>query len=130
MKSNLRINKNSVRCLNCNQTLENRRNPEYIRCKCNGIAISGGYETLRREVSLNHSYEELSEYEIGWRDILDCKVQLGYIGKMEALCRTTGYSCFLWNDRIYILTNDGFEDTGKTVSDLSGFAPPCIIKAV
>lgn len=123
------IYKNAARCRKCDTYIESKYRHDYVGCKCGACAVDGGTAYLRRTAQSFEEMEDLTEFVITWKDVLDCKLYVSTIGAMADLTRTTGYECFLFNDNIYLLTRDknNFIRTGKFKSDLKEDAPPCII---
>lgn len=126
----LKIHKNVARCKKCNSIIESKSVHDYRSCSCGACAVDGGHEYVRRTANSFDDMEDLTEYLITWKDVLDCKIWLGTIDKMYELTKTTGYKCFMWNDVIYLISEKDFIRTGKFRTDLSETAPPCIIKSL
>ena len=56
------ITRNAVRCRRCGETIESRHRHDFKFCSCNGVAVDGGREYLRRVGDLE-LIEEMSEYD-------------------------------------------------------------------
>jgi hypothetical protein len=122
-----RIHTNKAKCLKCNEVIESKRAHDFVQCGCKAIHVDGGREYLKRGFTNLSDFQELSEYIITWKDVLDCKKWYGHISTMHDAVKSVGYMFYVWNNRIYSTYDSEF--TGKTVKDLESNKPPCIIKA-
>ena len=51
---------------------------------------------------------------LSYRHVLHTSEHLGHIDVMHDLARQLGYPCFLWNDRVYRVTESHYEETSLT----------------
>lgn len=58
----------------------------------------------------------ISQYS--YRDVLHTRGNIGHIDKMAQLARELGYPYFLWNDRLFKVSDDEVIDTGYTVANV------------
>lgn len=57
-----KIFSNKIKCKKCGDILESKHTHDFKWCKCNSVAIDGGYDYLKRCGDLD-GYIELSKYE-------------------------------------------------------------------
>lgn len=131
-----RIHKNAALCRKCGTTVSSIAIGQWVACNCGSISISGGNNRLVRSSTTWYDLEELSEYEISWRYILDFTDRSLFSNVRERsnlakLANNAKYSYFAWSDEhIYFVNSNGIAiDTGKTLEDLKENSPPCIVKA-
>jgi hypothetical protein len=118
------IHKNAARCRVCKEVVESKQVKTIETCACGAIAISGGSDRLTRNVRSWSDLEELSEYHLSWKDVLDCKQIYTRVHVAADNARLTGHSFFVFNGEIYRNTAAGQTvKTDKSISDL-----PCIVK--
>jgi hypothetical protein len=116
---NCTIATNKARCRNCDQTIESHDPVRYETCTCGSIAISGGKKRLTRSQHSWADLEELSEYLLTWRDVLDCKQIYHSLGAAADNAKITGYMFFAFNGEIHRNHNDGrTTGTGKTPEEM------------
>ncbi len=56
--------------------------------------------------------------EANWQNTLQCMEFIGSINELLKPARKLGYKFIVWNDRVYKVTPEKFEDTGIFKSDL------------
>lgn len=123
----MRVHKNTARCRICHITIESN-SQAYETCNCGAIAIAGGHERLIRNTRTWADLEELSEYLLTWRDVLDCKQWHNDLNRAADNARITGHIFFVFNGDIYRNTDDGKTiKTEKNTFHLSEDTP-CIVK--
>jgi len=125
----VQVHKNMARCRVCGTIIQSNHVQSFETCHCGSIAISGGSERLVRNVRGWADLEELSEYLLTWRDVLDCKQWHNGLQKAADNARITGHIFFVFNGDIYRNTDDGKTiKTEKNILDLGENSPPCVVK--
>lgn len=113
------ISKNAARCRVCTTIVESTSS-QYETCKCGAIAIGGGSLRLSRSTRTWADLEELSEFSLSWRDVLDCKQFYRSLEQAASFAKMTGHMFFVFNDEVYRAFPNTAVKTGKTVKDLEG----------
>lgn len=65
-----RLEKNAIKCINCDEVIESRQTCEYVTCSCGKVSVDGGLEHRARIFPNEPAslwYLELSEYANGER---------------------------------------------------------------
>jgi hypothetical protein len=63
----MRLKKNMIRCLSCNDIIESAHTHDYKTCGCGSVSIDGGLEYAKRSFPSGEPaewFKELSEYEV------------------------------------------------------------------
>jgi len=116
----MKVLRNIARCRICFATIESQNKNSYETCSCGAIAISGGNEKIIRHTRTWGDLEELSEYLLTWRDVLDCKQWHDSLNKAADNAVITGHMFFVYDEDIYRNLKDGRAvKTGKTINDLN-----------
>jgi len=119
------ITKNAARCRVCSVSIESLDPKQYEVCSCGSIAISGGSQKLLRSTKTWADLEELSEYLLTWKDVLDCKQYYRKLSEAANVAQITGHMFFVFDENIHrVLDNGTTVKTDKTIHDL-----PCAISA-
>jgi hypothetical protein len=117
---------NKARCRNCSQIVESHDPAIYETCTCGSIAISGGVKRLVRSQHSWADLEELSEYFLSWKDVLDCKQIYHSLGSAADYAKMTGYMFFVFDGEIHRNFPDGrTKGTGRSQEEM-----PCTIKVI
>lgn len=61
--SMIKIMVNKIRCKKCGDVIESKSVHDFKFCKCESVAVDGGYNYLRR-LGEPENWEDLSEYEV------------------------------------------------------------------
>lgn len=58
----VKIKRNVIRCLKCNDIIESKTVYDFVTCSCGACSVDGGLQYLRRCGEIE-AYEDLSEVE-------------------------------------------------------------------
>lgn len=76
----IKITRNAVKCLNCDEVVESKHRHNYVTCACGNVSVDGGLDYTRRSIADKSAAIDISDHRRYTIDELDDAL---YIAKRD-----------------------------------------------